>query len=186
MSYDPERIRHVSGQNKKTEDLEKAQEMAKRANPLMSFATDYDKYLVKPPEQKPPEQDLFALMEQKGITSDYIRAIADLHAENTGASYDYSQEVLDMTQAQLLNENNLLVKEILNYETHPYVHVKRGPATERDSNFAVETGMKPIKESEYLIKADIVEHQRMDRIVSKLVILGREIKRRKPYLSQQS
>jgi hypothetical protein len=66
-SYNPDRIKHVVGQNKRIEDPEKARKMAKDEDFHVSRAQKYEAYLATDPAQR-EAMPFFDELEKKGVS----------------------------------------------------------------------------------------------------------------------
>lgn len=176
-AYNPEKIPHVKGQDRKIESREKAFEMAYRYDPYNDIAKGYEQYLKKTPEQKSQSEahEFSKTLEERGVTPDYVRTFGELSAESYGAMLDYQEEALEKTSEELVRDSDQATKELLLFAIDS--------PTELTSMYPEATVLsQDANVGDRLLNSDAnsaVEIQRIYRLASKINVANNELARRK-------
>jgi hypothetical protein len=159
MESDPNRKlnlggKHLANQDRIIENKDKARVMAEKEDPFREVA--------KGVEEKGSRA--------YGVEFDpkYIKEIGELSAESAGAIYDYRQEALDKTTVDLMRDYHSFTDELLSCTDEMLALQKKQPH-EKDS-----LGQP----------REVVERQRIARVVGKLDAVMDEIRRRIDYGAQ--
>jgi len=115
------------------------------------------------------------------MTSGYIRAVGDLTAESVGAMRDYEAEALEKSPEELRHDNEQATVELLSYKKHPYVSAKAVKASDIRGEMSIEIKQVPLSIAQQLLDTDMVEHQRIARLINKLAVTSQEIQKRKQF-----
>jgi hypothetical protein len=159
MESDPNRKwnlggKHLASQDKIIENKDKARIMAENEDRFREVAKGVEK---KGSRAYGEEFD-----------PEYIKEIGELTAESAGAIYDYRQEALDKTTVDLMKDYHSFTDEMLAC-SDDMLSLKKKQPHEKDS-----LGQP----------GEVVERQRIARLVGKLDAVMAEIRRRRDFGAQ--
>jgi|SRR3989344_1150958 len=183
MQFKPEKIPHVKGQDKKIESREKAHDMAVEYNPFHSIAQAYESFLhldATGSEQRGSE--FFKEMKKAGVSPDYVRTVGDLVAESTGAMHDYREEVVDKSIEELEADARSAEKELLLYEHHPNYSATKLSVSPESPRGGMSIQEPTVTQRKAILETDMVEQQRIKRLIQKFVVSNTELGRRRKYI----
>ncbi len=120
--YNPERLKHIPGQEGRVDDEEKARVMAEHELGHRELAQSYELY-IKDPEKwhredpdrmNPKKVTVYEEFERLGVTPEYIIKVGEIWGEVEGSLHDYRKDLQDKTGAELRGEaRSRMIKVLL-------------------------------------------------------------------------
>ena len=179
--FDVNKISHVKGQDGQIESRDKAREMALEEDAFQRIAKTYETYLTSTADKKDKYPPSYKKFEESGMEPGYIRAVSNLTAESIGAMYDYEAEALEKSLDELRSDNERATVELLSYKKHPYISAEAIGAPDGHGNAQIKVEQVPVNISQQLLDTDMVEHQRIARLVNKLKVTSEQIQKRRQF-----